>query len=163
MDGLPPNPIYLLTQSSFDKDKLHRIKIPLTRNQVKDFNSAYLAPKIWPSAKNRLKSQRSSLMPTVRNPLKMKRYSTNSSLTRTQQKVLSGANLCSSDSKYANTPLIFANKEKSSFSNLRKLSLASGEIKNRMKLTYRLNQEFSSLLKSRSYSNIGMPGADKNF
>lgn len=46
-DGLPPNPNYLITRSSCDSS--YKLRVPLTRNPVKDFGFTYLEPKMWPS------------------------------------------------------------------------------------------------------------------
>lgn len=122
-DGLPPNPIYLMTRSSIDGSQ--KFKVPLTRNPVKDFGFTYLEPKMWPSKKqtgfansrvstyanpssqSRLKSQRSSLMTSLKTPPLLKRVMSNNNLNQTQNLDNFESN---TEMKDDQTPLIFKNK-----------------------------------------------------
>jgi hypothetical protein len=87
-EGMPDNPIYLMTRSSCDGIRSlnsNKVRIPLARNPVKDFGITYLAPTMWPScSQNRLKSQRSSLMPALKTPLLLKKVMSGKNLNQTQ-------------------------------------------------------------------------------
>lgn len=84
--------------------------MPLTRNPVMDFNSTYLTPKMWPSSKGRFQNQRGSMVPLIKNHLKLANYNTSRSLNRTQDKEASAGRKLLTEAKETTIPLIFVDK-----------------------------------------------------
>ena len=146
VEGLPPNPMYIMTRSSCDGRKSHKIRIPLTRNPVKDFGSRYLGPKMWPTSQTRLSSQRGSLMPRMKNPLfAVTKSHINLNLANSLEK--DGQNM---DNQ---TPLIFSDKKQqySSIGN-RKFSLANNDIKRGTNVPSKVDEGLSNMFMKRSNS-----------
>ena len=141
-DSLPQNALNLLTNSSWEKTKIHRVKVPLTRNPVMDFNSTYLTPKMWPSNKSRF-NQRGSLIPIIKNHLKLANYNTSRSLNRTQDKEASVGRKLLTDVKESTTPLIFADKPDFSSNGSRRFNMTKPSIGSDEKLSARMTNQLT--------------------
>ena len=143
-DSLPQNALYLMTNSSCEKTKIHRVKVPLTRNPVMDFNMTYLTPKMWPSNKSRLKNERASMIPIINNNLKLANYNTSRSLNRTQNKEPSNGRKLLSEYKESTTPLIFVDKPDFSSNESRRFNLNKPSINSDEKLSERMTNQLTS-------------------
>jgi len=108
-DTMILNPIYLMTQSSSEKTKIHKIKVPITRQPVKDFNSTYLSPKMWPTSHNRLKASRGSMFPIYDKTLRIANFNTNNSFNQNEDRYILGDSKTLTEG--GELPLIFADKQ----------------------------------------------------
>lgn len=135
-----------MTESSCERAKTHKIRVPLTRNPVKDFGSTYLAPKIWPKEKNRLMSHRGSVMPQTQNLLGLKSFNRKTSLTHIRDKSETATHTrITRDPK---VPLIFTDKPSIRTLSTRKESV--NESKNGEKLSGRIVNDFGKFFKNKA-------------
>ncbi|CAI2383996.1 unnamed protein product [Moneuplotes crassus] len=148
------NPMYLVTRSSCDTRKSHKIKVPLTRQPVKDFGSAYLAPKMWPKTKNRMNSHRGSLMPQSRNPLSVYNKNVRIDLNSTSRKEAFTEERGSTNDN-DQTPLIFSDK-KQTYNSIcsRKFSLLNNDITKNNKYDTTMSTNLRNVFGKRSNSTM---------
>jgi len=153
-DGLPPNPLYLMTNSSCEKlvTRPEMVKMPLTRNEIKDFSNTYLGPKMWPNSSSRLNQQRCSLMSTVTTPLKLNQLKC-SSVRRIGQ---------TAGDENEVPPLIFSNQTDYSTISGRKNSIS--DLKQSSKMARKVDQGMSgNHFMQRSNSAMPKSNSQRNF
>ena len=119
-ESITVNPLNLVTQSSFERVVKKKVKIPITRQPVKDFTSTYLSPKMWPGNQGRLRNTRGSMFPINRWRLNISKYHTNNSYSRIKEKnnLVVDDRLDQSDK----VPLIFSDKIDYKTTNNRKMT-----------------------------------------